>query len=260
MAGAPRLAVLGITPAGAQIRVAAERLRWRPAPADSADLVYVTAGAPENLTELAHSGAHIAIDVDLVAELGPEVIGLLMAESTGTVRRGEPMASSPAVRQWFQILRGTDGIGHLSGVSRSPSLASSLVVVALYASRLAGWGAVADIAVDTTRPRRALRIACHSGSRTRHVELDIDGAGQELPQWELQAASPNRVARVALLPAPRLEVNGEETAVPAEHPAAAFGQEAFLQSWWNAVRAETATRHDPDFVAALAEAVDLVRA
>ncbi len=236
--------------------MAAERLGWRTSSsADSADLVYVAAGAIRDLDELADSGSHLAIDVDLVAEVGPDVIGTLATRATGSVRRGEPLASAPAVARWLRTVRATAGITHLSGLSRSPSLNLSMVAVTLYAARMAGWASTPEI-TSPAAGQLALTFATPVGER--RAGLDLAGGDEELPQWELQAASPETVARVALLPAPRVEINGDETVLPTQHPAAAFGQEPFLRGWWNAVEAGTPARHDPVFVAALCEAGRLI--
>lgn len=251
MARRPRLAILGTAPAIAQIQVAAERLRWRLTSAESsADLVYVVSGYSGDLEELAGSGADLALDVDLVAELGAATVDSLAATASGKLRRGEPLASAPAVSRWLRTIRETVGITHLSGLSRSPSLNPSMIAVALYAARMAGWAAAPDI-TSPEPGRLSLRFVTPVGDR--RLDLDLAG-GEELPQWELQAASPDSVARVALLPEPRVETNGAETLVPAEHPAEAFGQESFLRGWWNAVEEGVPARHDHLFVAALCEA------
>ena len=255
MARRPRLAILGAAPTIAQIQVAAERLGWTPSSAPSADLVYVARGYTGDLDDLASSGCHLAIDVDMVAEIGAGAVDTLVTRATGSVRRGEPLASAPAVTHWLRTLRETPGLTHLSGLSRSPSLNPSMIAVTLYAARTAGWSTAPDI---TSPAAGRLTLAFATPNGERRATLDLAGDGEELAQWELQAASPDRVARIALLPAPRIEINGDETVLPAQHPAAAFGQESFLREWWKAVEGGDPARHDPAFVAALCAATDLV--
>ena len=92
----------------------------------------------------------------------------------------------------------------------------------------------------------------------RMVSLAFTSVRPDWPEWEFQAASPTSVARIALLPWPRLETDGTTTDLPTAHPATDFGFEPFLRTWWDDVRGGRDDRPDDDFVDVLLRSLELL--
>lgn len=238
------------------MRAAAEVLGWPTVDAPRAELVYVADLSGPDLPERPSPEAHIALSATAAAAL--ERTGIAdLDRDPGSLRIAEPFATAPAVQRWLRSVAEMGGITHLSGLTQRGQLAPALVTVALYAGRLAGWSVTpSEEAGVVGDDRRVLDLS--DPITGRRVTLTFSSARPEWPEWEFQAASPTSVARVSLLPWPRLEIDGTTTELAPVHPAIDFGFEPFLRSWWDDVRGGPAHHPDDDFVDALLRSLELL--
>ena len=250
------MAIVGTSDAADQMRAAAELLGWPTVQPPGAALVYVADVSRASWSERPDPGAHVAVSATAAAALGRGGIEAL-ARSAASLRIAEPFASAPAVQRWLRSVAEMDGITHLSGLTHKGPLAPSLVTVGLYAGSLAGWSVAPAAEVRVIgHDRQALDL--HDPTAERTVSLAFNSVRPDWPEWEFQAASPTSVARIALLPWPRLEADGTTTDLPTAHPATDFGFEPFLRTWWDDVRAGLDDRPDDDFVDVLLRSLELL--
>ncbi len=176
-------------------------------------------------------GVHVLLTPGLDAD-GAALVASAAARSSARLVMAEMFPTAPAVQRWFVELGRLGRVEHLSGRASPLGLAWPLTAVAVFSTRLAGWGDPTGSATNGT----GYTLHFASGPTAR---LGIAPAADLGPaRWELQAASARGTLRVELLPVPTVERDGEAIGLPAStEPAETFGAAPLLRTFWADVEA-----------------------
>jgi|GEM_PF-5642616 len=171
------------------------------------------------------------------------------ADSSGAcVMIGDPFPTSPAIQQWMRDIPSMNAIDHVSGTVTvaDDSLGGdvdarlwSMVDVVRFTAIQAGWGQVVGSATSGT-------TTTFTTAAGPTVAIGIE-RGSGPPRWELQAAGPDQVLRLSMLPSPEFERSGDPVDLDQPHPSVAFGIEAMLRTFAAQIASGDPIALDPRF-------------